>query len=78
MSLWEIGRAISEAIYVIIDAILRFTFIGDGLAAVLGFITLFVAFVLMWAWIQYLVTETGQNIREWWQKRKAMKDVQSA
>ncbi len=32
----------------------------------------------MWAWTQYLVTETGQNIREWWQKRKAMKDVQNA
>lgn len=78
MSLRETGRAISEVIYAFINAILEYPFMGDGLAAALGFIVIFVAFAVMWAWTQYLVTETAQDIREWWQKRKVMKDVQNA
>ena len=67
-----------EIINVIITAILDLTFFGEGLAAVLGFIGIFVAVVLMWSWTQYLVTEIVRDFREWSQKRKAMKDVQNA
>jgi hypothetical protein len=65
-----------EAINALVKAILDLTFFGDGLAAVLGFIGIFVAIVLMWSWTQYLVTETVLDFREWRQKRKAMKDAQ--
>jgi hypothetical protein len=54
-----------------IHAVLDLTFTGEGLAAVLGFIGIFVAVVLMWGWTQYLVTEIALDIREWRQKRKA-------
>jgi hypothetical protein len=67
-----------EALNFIITATLDLTFSGDGLAAVLGFIGIFVAFVLMWGWTQYLVTEIVQDIMEWRQKRKAIKDAQNA
>ena len=67
-----------EIINVIMTAILDLTFFGEGLAAVLGFIGIFVAVVLMWSWTQYLVTEIVRDFREWSQKRKAMKDVQNA
>jgi drug/metabolite transporter superfamily protein YnfA len=67
MSLVEIGGAIPEAIYPFIDAVVDFTFTGNGLAAVLGFIGIFVAFALTWA--------SAQDIREWRQKRRAMKDA---
>ena len=73
MSLSVIGNAISQAIYFVIDA-----FVADGLGAVLVLLTIFVAFVLMWAWTQYLVTEIVQDIREWRQKREAMNDAPNA
>ena len=66
-----------EAITAIITAILDLTFTGDGLAAVLKFIGMFVAFVLMWGWTQYLVTEAALDIREWRQKRKAIKNARN-
>ena len=62
-----------EAINAVVTGILDLTFFGDGLAAVLGFIGIFVPFVLMWSWSQYFVTEATQDIREWRQKRQAMK-----
>ena len=59
----------------VITGILDLTFFGDGLATVLGFIGIFIAFVLMWGWTQYLVTEIALDIRDWWQKRKVLKDA---
>ena len=67
-----------EIINVIMTAILDLTFFGEGLAAVLGFIGIFVAVVLMWSWTQYFVTEAVLDIRGWRQKRKAIKDAQNA
>jgi hypothetical protein len=64
-----------EAINALVTAILNLTFFGDGLASVLGFIGIFVPVVLMWSWTQYFVTEAALDIREWQQKRKAMKDA---
>ena len=67
-----------EEITFIITSILDLTFSGDGLAAALGFFGISVALALMWGWTQYLVTETIQDLREWRQKRKAIKDLQNA
>ncbi len=78
MSLSETGNAISQAIYFVIDVILEIVFIRDGLVAVLGFLTIFVAFVLMWAWTQHLITETALKIRERSQRRNGLKDTQDA
>ena len=58
-----------EAINALVTAVLDLTFFGDGMAAVLGFIGIFVAVVLMWSWSQYLVTEVVLDIRGWRQKR---------
>ncbi len=78
MSLSEIANAISQAIYFVIDVILEIAFVGDGLGAVLVLLTIFVAFVLMWAWTQHLVTEIVLDIREWRERREAMKDAQNS
>ena len=64
-----------EALDALVTAILDLTFFGDGLGAVLGFIGIFVAVVLMWSWTQYFVTEAVLDLREWRQKRQAMKTV---
>ena len=66
-----------EAINAVITAILDLTFFGEGLAAVLGFVGIFVAVVLMWSWTQYFVTEAVLDIRGWRQKRQAMKDARN-
>ena len=67
-----------EVISAVINTILDLTFLGDGLAAALGLIGIFVALVIMWAWTQHLVTEAALDIREWRQKRQTMKAVRAS